>query len=568
MVLSIVRRRPMLLALALAAVLGAPALAAAQAPSRLAIAIPADDGSLTPYTFESGYAFMSLIYDTLLWRDTRGVARPWLARAVTRSADGRIVRVDLRPGVRWHDGRRLTAADVAFTYRFMAQRSHPRFTPQLQDIERVETDGELGVLFRLRRPSLAFEDQPLADVPILPRHLWAGLERDRRAPPGRAIGSGPYRLSSYEPGRRYRLRASRGYFRGTPSVARIDVPVIRRQDAIFDQLRRRRVDVVPVAVPPGLTPEILPGVRLAREPSYTGTMLVFNVRRRPFDRLVARRAVARALDLDAIAGNATGAPGGVVPADRGIVHPRSRWARAGVLHRYEPSAARLAFAEQGISAFRVAAPRNDPVRLAAATRVVRALTDAGARAELLELSPSDLDRALGRSGAPASFDVAVLGIPALASYDPAFLRAIFGDPRTASLNDGGYRSRAFDDLADSAVAAGTERERRELVNDELRLLARELPVVPLLFGGGTFAYRPMAYDGWVSIRGSGIVDKRSFLRAGAAQPTNGAGTDPAAGPGDLIDSSDDDGFSLVPIIIAFVVLALAGAAWWLRQRRT
>ena len=530
---------------------------------RLRIAIPGDDGSLTPYTFESGYAFMSLIYDTLTWRDAAGKPQRWLARSIVRDTTGRVVTVRLRPDVRWHDGRRLTADDVAFTYAFMAQRPHPRFTPQLQDIEAIEVTPPLTVRFRLSRRSLGFDDQPFADVPILPRHLWQGLPRNRRAPAGLPVGTGPYRLTTHERGRSYRFEANRDYFRGTPSVARIDVPVIRREEALAETLRRGAIDAAPITVPPGTTSRSGPGMRLADEVSYNGTMLLFNVDGRPFNRRPARAAVARALDLDAIAGNATGIAGGVVPADRGMLHPRSPWSLAGQLHRFDRPAARLAFAEQGIGAFRVAVADNDPVRRVAAVRVARALRRVGAQASVVRLAPEALDRALGRRQAPATFDVAVVGIPALASYDPAFLRAVFGDPSVAPLNDGGYRSDAFDALADRVASARTVSERREFVKRQLRLLARDLPAVPLVYGGGAIVYRPAAYDRWVGIRGTGILDKRSFLRG----QTSPSGTARAAGPADLTDDSDDQGFSLVPIIIGFVVVVLVGCVWWLRRGR-
>ncbi|MGH2840346.1 MAG: ABC transporter substrate-binding protein, partial [Solirubrobacteraceae bacterium] len=436
------------------------------------------------------------------------------------------------------------------------------FTPELQEILDVTATRELQVRFTLRRPSRGLEDQPFADVPILPRHLWADLPLNRRAPPGLPVGTGPYRLTSYEPRRRYRLKANDDYFRGQPSVERIDVPVIRRQQSILDELNRQRLDAAPVAIPPGTIPQRGPVARYSDETSFIGTMLLFNVRRGPFDRRLARRAVAQALNLKSIAANATSVPGGVVAADRGMLHPRSRWAGPPGLQRFNPEAARLAFVEQGIGAFRVAASRNDPVRLEAGKRVVRALTRVGARARLVELSPRALDRVLGRRDAPASFDAAVVSIPALASYDPAYLRAVFGDTGTRSLNDGGYRSAAFNALAERAVSAPTQRRRRSIGNAQLRLLARDLPAVPLLFGGGTILYRPRAYDGWVDVRGTGILDKRSFL-SGQSQRADSPG---AAVP-DLIDPSSDDGISLVPFIVGVALLMLAGGIWKLRRSR-
>jgi peptide/nickel transport system substrate-binding protein len=542
-----------------------PTTSLGTATERLRIAIPAYDGGLTPYTFESGYAVMSLIYDTLTWRDADGVAQPWLARRISTSADGRTVRVTLRPGVRFHDGEVLDAHDVTYSYRLFQRRPHARFTPQLRDIVRVEPAGNRTVVFTLRHKSLGFEDQPLADVPILPLHLWREVDGTNRVPAGRAVGSGPYRLTRADRQDGYRLQANPRYFRGRPGVARIDVPVIRRQDAIIEELSRRRVDAVPVTVPPGATPPRATAVRFSDEISYTGTMLVFNVRRRPFSRLVARRAVSQALNLTTLAGNAAGVAGGVVPANRGILHPRSPWAKAGVLHREDRAQARLAFAEQGVETFRVAVARNDPVRSAAARRLVDALTDVGARARLVELSAESLDRALGRGEEPATFEAAVVGIPALASYDPSFLRAMFGGRQIATLNDAGYRNRALDSLMARVAAAPTESARQTLVNQELRLLARELPVLPLLFGGGTFAYRARAYDRWVSVRGTGILDKRSFL-SGETPTGNSAAAAPRE-TSDLTDPDTDETFSLVPVIIVVVVLMLGGLGYWVRRSR-
>ena len=65
-----------------------------QAPL-LRIPLAQDDGSLTPYTFTAAYPLVTLVYDTLLWRDSKGVPRPWLARSVKRSRDGKQLRIGL-----------------------------------------------------------------------------------------------------------------------------------------------------------------------------------------------------------------------------------------------------------------------------------------------------------------------------------------------------------------------------------------------------------------------------------------------------------------------------------------
>ncbi len=547
---------PAALAVALAI---APAPASAQQPTTLRVAFPSEDGSLTPYTFTNGYALMTLVYDTLSWRDAQGVARPWLARSIRRAAGGRRIVVTLRRGARWQDGRPLTSADVAFSYRYVQAHFNPRFTPQLRELAGVRATGPRTVVFDLRAPALGFEDQPLADIPILPRHLWQNLPPGRLAPAGLPVGSGPYRLTRHVAGHSYRFQADRRYFRGRPAVDRIDVPIIAAGDESVTGVQDGTLDMTSLALPPGVDSDATIALQYSRAANYTGTMLEFNLTRPPFDRPQARRAVSSALDLAQIAGT-SGGPGGRVPADRGLLFPRSRWAGSAVLHRTDVAAARIAFSEQGIGTFTVAASVNDPVRLEAARRVVLALRAAGSRARLEPMSAQALVRALGANGqTQPTFDAAVVGIPALASYDPLFLRAVFGSSADAPLNDGGYRSAAFDRLADLVEQAPTVAARRRAVQRELRLLARDLPAVPLFFGGTTFLYDPGAYDGWVDVRGSGILDKRSFVGVAATARRPPA---PATNPA---DEGGGGQVSLVPFIAVLAALLLAGFGWALRR---
>ena len=132
----------------------------------------------------------------------------------------------------------------------------------------------------------------------------------------------------------------------------------------------------------------------------------------------------------------------------------------------------------------------------------------------------------------------------------------------APLNDGGYRRARFAQLADAVEQASTVPARRRAVQRELRLLARDLPVLPLFFGGATFAYRPASYDGWVDVRGSGILDKQSFL-AGAA-----AGRAPLVPATDPVDRTGNGQISLVPFIVAIALIMLAALGWGLRRRRS
>lgn len=561
------RPRHRLLAALVMGLVGATAPpAAAQTPTteRVRLPFPAYDGTLTPYTFALGFPLMTLVYDTLMWRDAEAIPQPWLGRSISRSGDGRRLTVRLREGVRWHDGRPLTAADVAFTFRYVAEHYHPRFTPQLEDVRRVRASGPLTATIELRRPSLGFEDQPLADLPILPRHIWQALPAGRRAPSGRAIGSGPYRLVRADRESGYVLRANTRYFLDTPNVREIRVPIIGDAQRTYTALSERRVDMVPLNLPERAARELSGtlGIRVQRGSSFVGTMVALNLRRAPFDSLRARQALAAALDVDRIARGVAPA----VAAEEGFIHPASRWSGDLLPEGFNPDEARAGRSALGTRPIRVLAPVNDPVRLEAGRQVVRALGQIGAQATLLQRSRSQIERAVGADGSAPTFDAVIQSIPALASYDPDGLVRMFGsDPRRAPLNITGYSSEDFDAEAAAVSSARDEQARRRAIRAMLDRLVHDRPAVPLFFSQGNFAYRPAIYDGWTYVKGSGILDKRSFLAAdndGAP-----ATVEPAITP------SDDDsglGISLLNIIslgLLGVVVVLAAVALLQRRRQ-
>ena len=123
------------------------------------------------------------------------------------------------------------------------------------------------------------------------------------------------------------------------------------------------------------------------------------------------------------------------------------------------------------------------------------------------------------------------------------------------------------------MASTTDRaQRSRAILDEARLLARAAPAVPLFFSEGAFAFRGQIYDGWVFIRGSGILDKRAFLPGEAAAreaPPAGAGAGDDGG--DVGAAAADESGSTLDIVSIISLLALGVvvvlAALALRQRR-
>jgi peptide/nickel transport system substrate-binding protein len=120
-----------------------------------------------------------LMYDPLgQWID--GSIEPWLAQGWEWDESGPTIRLRLREGLTWHDGEELTAADVAFTYRFLADTTvadddpvvpAPRFRSRSSLIEGVEVIGHREVELRLVASGEAVGLRALT-VPIIPMHVW------------------------------------------------------------------------------------------------------------------------------------------------------------------------------------------------------------------------------------------------------------------------------------------------------------------------------------------------------------------------------------------------------------
>lgn len=117
------------------------------------LAIPADESTLTPYSYVFGYPgyyLMKLVYDSLLELDADNIPQPWLAESMAVSEDGTVYTLTLRDGITWHDGEPLTAEDVRFTFEYYVE--HPeqsRFARPARQVSAIETPDERMVVLTL-----------------------------------------------------------------------------------------------------------------------------------------------------------------------------------------------------------------------------------------------------------------------------------------------------------------------------------------------------------------------------------------------------------------------------------
>ncbi|MBN8981284.1 MAG: ABC transporter substrate-binding protein [Rhizobiales bacterium] len=123
-----------------------------------------------------------------------------VARSIRISADKLTYRFTLRPEARFHDGSKLTAQDVAFSINVLKEKGHPIIRQQLRDMMKADApdDATVVVTFAPKRG----RDVPLfvAGLPIFSKTYYANRAFDESTL-DIPLGSGPYRVGRFEPGR-------------------------------------------------------------------------------------------------------------------------------------------------------------------------------------------------------------------------------------------------------------------------------------------------------------------------------------------------------------------------------
>ncbi|MBF9233687.1 extracellular solute-binding protein [Microvirga alba] len=148
------------------------------------------------------------IYETLTTSslDEASTAYGLLAEAFTYPEDFSSVTFRLRPEARWHDGKPVSVEDVIFSFQTLKANS-PTYAFYYTNVVKAEKVGEREVKFTFDEKGNRELPQIMGQLIILPKHWWEGTAPDGRKrdvtqttlePP---LGSGPYRLKSFDAGR-------------------------------------------------------------------------------------------------------------------------------------------------------------------------------------------------------------------------------------------------------------------------------------------------------------------------------------------------------------------------------
>lgn len=183
-----------------------------------------------------------LLFNGLTGHDGDNAVVPALAKSWDFDEETCTYTFLLEEDVRWHDGEPFTAEDVQFTIEaIMDPENGSENAPNFEDVEEITVIDDHTISFRLSAPNVAFLDY--MTMAILPKHLLEGEDMQTsdffRSP----IGTGPYKLASWDEGQAITLEKNADYFRGEPNIDTIVFKIVPDDNAKALQLRAGELDL-------------------------------------------------------------------------------------------------------------------------------------------------------------------------------------------------------------------------------------------------------------------------------------------------------------------------------------
>ncbi len=419
--------------------------------------------------------------------------RPQLAVAWEVQPDGLQYTFRLRRGVKWHDGRPFTSADVAFSILALKQ-SHPRGRATFASVSEVRTpDAHTAVLVLSKPAPFLLTALAAAESPIVPRHVYEGRDLASHPANNAPIGTGPFVFKEWQRGSHVIYERNPDYWdAGKPYIDRLVVRFVPDPAAAAAALESGTVDLAgatPVPIPDLDRLKALPHLSLdTRGNEYfnnSTTRIEFNLDNPYFRHAKVRQAVAHAIDREVILktvwyGYGLAAPGPISPVLRAFYEPA-----AGV-PGFDRKRAEALLDEAGFARgadgvrFRVSHDVFD----GGGNRVGQYIRQALARVGIdVTVRTQEFGAYIKRVYTDRDFDFNNQGMSQM--FDPAvgiqrFYWSKNFRPGVPFSNGAHYDNPEVDRLLEAAAVENDAARRRALYAEFQRVIARELPTIGLV----------------------------------------------------------------------------------------
>ncbi|MET7462189.1 ABC transporter substrate-binding protein [Nonomuraea sp. NPDC005501] len=398
------------------------------------------------------------IYDTLVTRRGEELA-PSLATS-WRQPDDTSWEFTLREDVVFHDGAKLTSADVKASLERLAASDGPQ-KPLWSAVDSVEAPDPRTIRITTKEPlGTLLVNLTLAFVIPATQIGKADLSR-------KPIGSGPFAVESFTPSSQLLLKPAAKHWGGAAKLSGLRLPYIPEASTRMTSLQNGEVDVTWI-IPPDELKRLggVKGVRIESKPGLNYFLAWFNCGRKPFSDPRVRRALHHALDIKGIVSSLYGDAATVMDAP---IPPAVFGHAPQQPYPYDPDLAKRELAEaghgSGIRTSMMWFKDTGPL----ATELAQSIISAWAKVGVV-VEPQQIEKAAWIKRLTAlDWDIE-LQVNTVTTGDADYT---LGRLYTSTANRMGYRNKELDGILAKARSTSDQDERKSLYGQACEIIWRD-----------------------------------------------------------------------------------------------
>jgi peptide/nickel transport system substrate-binding protein len=410
-----------------------------------------------------------------------------LASDIRTSEDGMTITLTLRDGVKFHNGKDFTSADVKYTFDKLFEskgfKSGAFFDTvdgkQVAHINSLETPDPKTVVFVVGRPAL--KNQLLSNLVAIPIIADGTADQQKTNP----VGTGPFKFVAFDQSQNtVELESFQQYFEGAPKFAKLRVKTVTDASGLQAELQTGGVDIAPAPsnMPPD-TLKLLSESASLKVEQFDGSNIQYvglNTTSAPLDNPKIRQAVGYAIDREKLIKELLSGQAKIASS----ILPAGSWAYStGTQYNYDPEKSKQLLREAGY--------KNEPIKFkyssgnaafnSYAQAIQSSLSAVGLNVQIETLDPGTLRTQLAQGQFQMNTGVWIGG-----NQDPIFLKDLFTTgripgPGVACCNRSRYSNPEVDKLLEDAINEIDREKAKELYIKAWGIISNDLPLLPLWY---------------------------------------------------------------------------------------
>jgi peptide/nickel transport system substrate-binding protein len=460
------------------------------------------------------------VYESLVFVDElkSGAATPWLASKYAWSNHDKTLTFTIRKGVKWSDGKPLTAADVLYTFQLLKKHKALDLQAVWTVLKSVTRKGD-NVIFNFKTAAVPYFYYVGGQTPIVPQHIWKSVKNPvtfKDSPSDKPVGSGPFTIASCSPQVMKYTKNPHYWQKGKPKIDTVYYPAYLSNDPANQDLASGKAQ---------WGSQFIPSIKsfyLSKSnenhywfPPVSNVSVFINLKNPILKNTAVRRAMAYAIDRSRI--SKIGEYGYEPPANQtGIVTPTfESWENKGLAKKftYNPTKAKQILTKAGYTMKSGVFQKNGKSLsftmvnigdysdwVASASIVQQNLKAIG-----IKVTPSDLSNtAYDNDVYMGKYDLAYDGNESGGPAPYYELRQELYSPnsapigKTASSNWERYYNKNVDKLIKKYAATTSSKEQHSIVNQLEGAMVRDVPIIPITEGVDWYQYNTKSLSGWVT----------------------------------------------------------------------